>query len=287
MLDDCRSTTSMLLLLLLLVWLIDDSRAFQTTFSPGQLQITADRRVAADALRGSRSASSFFQLLRLNSTPQSTPSTMPSSGSGDWDGKVVSTKEGMIQGCTVQANGETEWTITIDGVEADLGKFGLAIYKKIIMDAKKQQFQGFRPGTIPPFLETTYRAYCMDECARETVMEAMQQNNIRPFESCRTDMDLYDLTIPPAAAPKKKKTTRKKKKSATAGEAPAPAEEEEPPQVEAEEPQWRSFATMKEAIDAGWQPGQSFSFRARKARGQQVQPDNKGRTMNPLTGRIE
>jgi hypothetical protein len=284
MLDDCRSTTSMLLLLVLLVSLIDDSRSFLTTFPPGQRQITADRAAAAKYHGRMSSASSFFQLLRLNSTPQSTPSTMPSSGSSEWEGDVVSTKEGMIQGCTVQANGETEWTITIDGVEADLGKFGLAIYKKIIMDAKKQSFQGFRPGTIPPFLETTYRAYCMDECARETVMEAIQQNNIRPFESCRADMDLYDFTIPPAAAPKKKKTTRKKKKGADAAEAPAPAEEE-PPQVEVE-PQWRSFANMKEAIDAGWQPGQSFSFRARMVRGQQVQPDNKGRTMDPLTGRI-
>jgi hypothetical protein len=278
----------MLLLLVLLVSLIDDSRAFLTTFPPGQRQITADRAAAAAAqyYHGSRSASSFFRLLRLSSTPQSTPSTIPPSGSGDWEGNVVSTKEGMIQGCTVQANGETEWTITIDGVEADLGKFGLAIYKKIIMDAKKQAFQGFRPGTIPPFLETTYRAYCMDECARETVMEAIQQNNIRPFESCRADMDLYDFTIPPAAAPKKKKTTRKKKKGADAAEAPGAPAEEESPQAEAKEPQWRSFANMKEAIDAGWQPGQSFSFRARMVRGQQVQPDNKGRTMNPLTGRI-
>jgi hypothetical protein len=300
MLDDRRSS-SMLLVLVLLITVIDHIGAFVVTDRHGQRRkITASG--APQAHHGwigvaNRSASPFFQRsLRLSSTPQSTPSTTSTSEKGDWDGNVVPTNQGKIEGCTVQANGETEWTITIDGVEADLGKFGLAIYKKIITDAKQQRFQGFRPGTIPPFLETTYRAYCMDECARETVLEALQQNNIRPFESCRTDMELYDFTIPPAAkaaTPKKKqkKTSRKKKKDAADGDGDvavdAAEEEQQPAEIIVEaEPQWRSFATMKETIDAGWQPGQSFSFRARKVRGQQVRPDDRGRTLDPLTGRL-
>jgi hypothetical protein len=126
-------------------------------------------------------------------------------------------------------------------VEADLGRFSEAIYKKITMDAKQQIFQGFRPGTIPPHLEPTYRAFAMDECARETIMEAMQQNNVRPFENARSDFELENFCIPPA--PKKSSKKKKKKKiDATAG---ASAELEE-------ESKWRTFETMKECIDAGW-----------------------------------
>jgi hypothetical protein len=57
--------------------------------------------------------------------------------------------------------------ISKNRVQADLGKFSEAIYKKITSDAKQQQFQGFRPGTIPPHLQPTYRTFAMDECARE------------------------------------------------------------------------------------------------------------------------
>ena len=185
--------------------------------------------------------------------------------------------------------------------EADLAQFSAAIYKKISMDAKKQRFQGFRPGTLPPHLLPTYRAFAMDECAREAVMEAMEQNQIRPFETCRQDILIQNVSIPPPKPANKKKKKKKKKekggkknKKGKNGEGdPAavdatavdtdgvePEVEEEEEEKEKEPPQWRTFETMKEAIDAGWQPGQSFSFMATKVSGQKqrdsemVRPDN-------------
>ena len=136
-------------------------------------------------------------------------------------------------------------------IEADLGRFSEAIYKKILSDAKQQRFQGFRPGTIPPHLEPTYRAYSMDECARETVLEAMQQNNIRPFTTAREDIQIRNVSIPPPSKQKKNKAEKggKKKKgvaSVTSGE------EVLEPEPEAADPQWVSFDDMKGAIDAGW-----------------------------------
>lgn len=184
---------------------------------------------------------------------------------GAWNGDVVPDGDGRIRGCAITqlASAPTEWSIAIDGVEADLGRFSEAIYQKFVRDAKQQRFQGFRPGTIPPQLEPTYRTYAMDECARETVLEAMKQNNIRPFENCRLEMFIYDLCIPPA--PASKKTKSKKRKPATTDE-----------DVEREEPAaaWRTFETMKGAIDAGWRPGQSFSFRARDIKGQKVKQES-------------
>jgi hypothetical protein len=130
--------------------------------------------------------------------------------------------------------------------EADLGRFSEGIYKKLIMDAK-QRFQGFRPGTIPPHLEPTYRAFAMDECARETVLEGMQQNNIRPFTNTRTDLLVENVTIPPP--PKKGKNKKKggRKKKST-----EPEESSVVVEVVEEAPTWLMFETMKEAIDAGW-----------------------------------
>ena len=189
----------------------------------------------------------------------------------EWKGDVVSNSpDGTIRGCSLQqAEGSpTEWIITIDGTEADLGRFSEAIYKKIIQDAKQQRFQGFRPGTIPPHLEPTYRAFTMDECARETVLEAMQQNNISPFESARSDMRFYNFCIPP---PMKKKKGRKKKKNVDEGE------------TTDEKPQWRTFESMKEAVDAGgWRPGQSFSFVAKNAKGQKVKSSEETKGATPL-----
>lgn len=201
----------------------------------------------------------------------------PAPEDSDWNGSVVPSNQGKIKGCTIVQNEDTAWTLTIDGVEADLGQFSLAIYKKITMDAKTQRFQGFRPGTIPPHLEPTYRAFTIDECARETVLEAMQQNNIRPFENCRSEMELCDVSIPPVPVAKKKKKSGRKARLAAA--------ESDAEQDETEPPQWRSFDTMKEAIDAGWKPGQSFSFRAVDVRGQRIQQESTGRTINPLTGK--
>jgi len=179
-----------------------------------------------------------------------------------------------------------------DSLEADLGRFSEAIYKKIMSDAKQQRFQGFRPGTIPPHLEPTYRAFSMDECARETVLEAMQQNNIRPFSNAREDLVIGQVSIPPPA----QKKGKQKRKGGKAKKGPPDAEnpEMEEPQVdENSAPQWLSFEDMKGAIDAGWkvrlhdkcmknafvlaltdespfQPGQSFSFVATNVKGQKV-----------------
>jgi hypothetical protein len=117
-------------------------------------------------------------------------------------------------------------------------------------DVKQQQFAGFRRGTIPPHLEPTYRAFTMDECARETVMEAMQQNSIRPFSDARMDLTIHEVCIPPPI----KKNTKKKSKKRKSKLAPEPEKEE--PVIE-EVPQWLTFDNMKEAIDAGWRVSRS------------------------------
>lgn len=160
-------------------------------------------------------------------------------------------------------------------VEADLGRFSEAIFKKITSDAKQQRFQGFRPGTIPPHLQPTYRAFAMDECARETVLEAMQQNNIRPFTDARSEFLIESVSIPPSIkkGKKKKKGGRKKKKEDV--EIP-----EDP--VPVEEPKWTTYETMKEAIDNGWQPGQSFSFVAKNVKGQKVLGESDVKGAKPI-----
>lgn len=177
----------------------------------------------------------------------------------EWTGEVVA--GGKLQGCSIQLVGgsATEWIVTIDGEEADLGRFSQAIYKKFTADAKRQRFQGFRPGTIPPHLEPTYRAFAMDECARETVLEALQQNSIRPFENARSEMAIDSISFPPPP-PKRSKKTKKN----TSKDTEVPVDEEKPSQ------EWLTKKTMKEAVDAGWQPGQSFSFVANGVKGQKL-----------------
>ncbi|VEU41375.1 unnamed protein product [Pseudo-nitzschia multistriata] len=202
----------------------------------------------------------------------------------EWNGEVVSS--GTIRGCIVTQVGEsvTEWVIQIDGVEADLGRFSEAIYKQITNDAKRQSFQGFRAGTIPPQLLKTYRAYAMDECARETVLEAMQQNNIRPFTNAREEIRIEEVSIPPPKQKGKKKKKKKKSKKAFGGvesSEPTAAVAEEPPA----EPEWKLFESMDLAISAGWAPGQSFSFIATNVKGQKVVPDDKAEQAFPLGAR--
>lgn len=178
----------------------------------------------------------------------------------DWNGEVVSNEDGRIRGCRVTPVSETEFQIKIDGNDADLGNFGVAVYKKITNDAKRQSFQGFRPGTIPPHLLPTYRAIAMDEVAREATLEAMQQNNIRPFESCRSELEFEQVSIPPK--PQKKKKGKKKKSIV------------EVVVDEQDEPAWQTFDNMKDALTGGWEPGQSFSFVATKCKGQQLKDPN-------------
>lgn len=179
----------------------------------------------------------------------------------EWTGEVVANDDGRIRGCTVTPVDDTTFTIRIDGNEADLGNFGATVYRKITSDARRQQFQGFRPGTLPPHLLPTYRGFAMDEVAREAVLEAMQQNNIRPFEGAREGMCLQEVAIPPPPKKKKKKKGGKKKKAKA-----ALGEGDEAPAA------WETFDTMKEALGAGWEPGQSFSFVATNCKGQKVVP---------------
>ena len=177
-----------------------------------------------------------------------------------WTGEVVANDDGRIRGCTVTPVDDTTFTIRVDGNEADLGNFGAVVYRKITSDAKRQQYQGFRPGTLPPHLLPTYRGFAMDEVAREATLEAMQQNDIRPFEGAREGISIGKVAIPPPSKKKKKKKGKKKKKAQAAlGE-----EEDEVPAA------WETFDTMDEALGAGWEPGQSFSFVATNCKGQKV-----------------
>jgi hypothetical protein len=158
---------------------------------------------------------------------------------GEWTGEVVA--DGRIRGCVITPVSETDFTIQIDGNEADLGNFGAAVYKKITSDAKTQRFQGFRPGTIPPHLMPAYKTFAMDEVARETILEAMQQNNIRPFSTARSDMLIEQIYIP-EKKPKKGQVKGNKKKN-DADSQPV----DDSPAV------WMTFNTMKEALTAGWE----------------------------------
>lgn len=88
----------------------------------------------------------------------------------------------------------------------------------------------------------------MDEVAREATLEAMQQHDIRPFESCRADMVIGEIGIAPR---KSKKSKKKKKKRSNDGNVShvvdiADAEEEK-------EPEWLVFNEMKDALKAGWE----------------------------------
>lgn len=204
-------------------------------------------------------------------------------GSDDWQGAVV--PDGTIRGCAVTpvADSITDWIIQIDGVEADLGRFSEAIYKQITSDARRQTFQGFRQGTIPPHLLQTYRAFAMDECARETVLEAMQQNNIRPFTTAREEIKIEQVSIPPPQpkkTKKKKKNSRKKKQKGFGDDDVSVEAELE--SMEPTEPQWQFFESMDKAIKAGWSPGQSFSFVATNVKGQKVLSDDQTRGAVPL-----
>jgi hypothetical protein len=80
----------------------------------------------------------------------------------------------------------------------------------------------------------------MDEVARETILEAMQQNSIRPFDSARSDMLIEQVSI--LEKPKKGQGKGKKKKS-DADSQPV----DDTPAV------WVTFDTMKEALTAGWE----------------------------------
>lgn len=273
------------------------------SFTPASRNYFRGAKRSQSSTDGTSNESGWLPIARKSpSSPPSSTSLLLSSkadqdgGGGSWQGDVV--PQGTIRGCSITPVGETEphteWAIAIDGVEADLGRFSQALYKQITSDAKKQRFQGFRPGTIPPHLEPTYRAYSMDECARETVMEAMQQNNIRPFSDARMNFKIEKVNIPPAPVKKTGKNSSKKRSSTRKtkeGSIPPTNEDgsaaavlgdeysEEPPVVE---PQWQEFETMDEAIKAGWKPGQSFSFVATNVKGQNVLGNRNAEGARPL-----
>ena len=105
----------------------------------------------------------------------------------------------------------------------------------------------------------------MNEVALEATLEAMQQNNIRPFESCRENILIENISIPPKKQ-KKKKKKKKRKKKVTTNTAEALEEEE----IDTPPPAWQQFDTMQQALKGGWEPGQSFSFVAKNCKGQKV-----------------
>ena len=91
----------------------------------------------------------------------------------------------------------------------------------------------------------------MDEVAREAVLEAMQQNNRRPFDSCRQEMVLENISIPPKKSKKKKKKGGRKKNASASTE----------PQVEDNAPvPWETYPTMKEALKAGWEVSSALIY---------------------------
>eukprot|EP00956_Cyclotella_meneghiniana_P020664 scaffold36738_cov51-Cyclotella_meneghiniana.AAC.1 len=170
----------------------------------------------------------------------------------EWKGEVASNRaDGRIMGCVITSISilKTYKTNNVKRNEADLAKFSQAIYKKITSDARQQRFQGFKPGTIPPHLLPTYKAYTMDEVAREATLEAMQQHDIRPFESCRSDMKIGEVGIAPRKRSSKKGGKKKKKKSKSKeGDILDIANVEEE-----KEPEWLVFDEMKDALKAGWE----------------------------------
>ena len=166
-----------------------------------------------------------------------------------WSGEVVTDEDGKIKGCTITSESETLFTIQIDGEAADLGNFGSVVYRKITNDAKRQSFVGFRPGTLPPHLLPTYKAFAMNEVAIEATLEAMQQNDIRPFESAREEIVFEQISIPPRKQKNKKKKKSRKKKEANTNEAVVQVEDED----EKQPPAWETFDTMQEALKAGWE----------------------------------
>jgi hypothetical protein len=210
----------------------------------------------------------------------------------EWKGDVV--PGGTIRGCSLTQVGDslTDWIIKIDGIEADLGRFSDAIWKQILANAKKERFQGFRPGTIPPQVMPTYTAYCMDEVAREAVLEAMQQNNIRPFSDARSQFVIEQISFLPAQPkkkkPSKKKNNKKKKNEQSDSDIDDNVHQDEEEASEEPEPKWLYFDTMEEAIKGGWKPGQTFSFVASNVKGQNIIPDKNMEGAAPLgTRRVE
>jgi len=190
----------------------------------------------------------------------------------EWSGDVTNSENGKILGCTITNIGDslTDWEVKIDGEEADLAKFSSVIYQKLLSDGKQQNYRGFRPGTIPPMILPTYVAYAMDECAKEATLEALAQNEIRPFQDARDNIEINSISIAPPKEKKKKK--KKKKKGNETANDDVSSSQTETIDEDSKKQNWSKFDTMQEAIDeGGWKPGQSFSFIATAVKGQKLE----------------
>ena len=94
----------------------------------------------------------------------------------------------------------------------------------------------------------------MDEVAREATLEAMQQHDIRPFESCRSDMKIGEVGIAPRKKSKKGGKKKKKRSKSKEGDDSDGGDVLDIANVEEEkEPEWLVFDEMKDALKAGWE----------------------------------
>lgn len=105
---------------------------------------------------------------------------------------------------------------------------------------------------------STNKDLLTNDALPETVLEALQQNNVRPFSSAREDIQITQVSIPPKPGKKKKKGGKKKGQDKS-------LEETKPVAT------WETYPTLNEALKAGWEPGQSFSFVASNVKGQKVE----------------
>ena len=122
---------------------------------------------------------SFSPFITARRLPYYTSRSSPSISTvwvGQGDALDDDLQPGSLQGFTIRPVGgenegdiPTEWVVQVDGFRADLGAFSKTIFGQIIADAKRQRFQGYRPGTIPPHLQRTYTVFAMVSFAIQTL----------------------------------------------------------------------------------------------------------------------
>ena len=148
----------------------------------------------------------------------------------------------------------SRFNIAIDGVEADLGKFSLMLFKQILQQAKNDPtgnqmvFKGYRPGVIPPQYLRKYHAYAMEQTCRETVKEGFSQNgySVAELEGGEEDCSFVSFKFFPKVEVKK---VSRKRKDVAALKAKIAAGE-----VEAEPEMDQLLAnTFDESVKLGWE----------------------------------
>ena len=90
------------------------------------------------------------------------------------------------------------------------------------------------------------------------------------------------VSIPPPKPKKRKKKKKKKGSSTSDDKATDVPDQSDEAAMESAEPQWQVFESMDKAINAGWAPGQSFSFIATNVKGQKILNDEQTRGSLPL-----